>query len=285
MPRNKKISMDNFALDTPSYRLLLVEDDQELAGLICEFLIKSGFDVTHLSHGGDAVHYIQQHAPDLVILDVMLPGLSGMEVCKQVRPFFYQPILMLTALDEDMDQMLGLELGADDYVIKPVKPRLLLSRICALLRRVETDRQVAQGVISTNTSHMAEDSVSAPVLGARSSTAGSLVNGRLINEGSVNERLVIDLSARSVMCCQASVHLTTAEFDLLVLLAEHQGQIVSRDDIVRNLRGFDYDGLDRSIDRRISRVRKKLGDNPSEPVIIKTIRGKGYLLSLPAEIR
>lgn len=262
--------MDNFALDTPSYRLLLVEDDQELAGLICEFLTKSGFEVTHLSHGGEAVRYIQQHTPDLVILDVMLPGLSGMEVCKQVRPSFYQPILMLTALDEDMDQMLGLELGADDYVIKPVKPRLLLSRIRALLRRVETDRQVAQGGMSTSTHQIRDGQVS----GLADTTTDPAMN-----------RLIIDLSARSVMCCQTLVHLTTAEFDLLVLLAEHQGQIVSRDDIVRNLRGFDYDGLDRSIDRRISRVRKKLGDDSSEPTIIKTIRGKGYLLSLPVEMR
>ncbi|MFC3152809.1 response regulator [Litoribrevibacter euphylliae] len=256
--------MDNFALDTPAYRLLLVEDDQELAGLIREFLIKSGFEVEHLSNGAEAAEYILQQQPDLVILDVMLPGLSGMEVCKRVRPSFLQPILMLTALDEDMDQMLGLELGADDYVIKPVKPRLLLSRIRALLRRVETDRQMAQATSHTS-SHQASASAS-PITSSHS------------------DCLVIDLSARSVVCCQSLVTLTTAEFDLLVLLAEHQGEIVSRDDIVRNLRGFDYDGLDRSIDRRISRVRKKLGDDSSEPNIIKTIRGKGYLLSLPVEM-
>jgi two-component system OmpR family response regulator/two-component system response regulator RstA len=242
--------MDNFTLDTPIYRLLLVEDDQELAGLINEFLTKNGFDVVHISNGQQAVRYIQQERPDMVILDVMLPGLSGMEVCKQVRADYDQPILMLTALDEDMDQMLGLELGADDYVIKPVKPRLLLSRIRALLRRIERS-QPPNGTSNPQT---------------------------LVTQGAC-ARLRIDVLNRAVHSHGAAIHLTTAEFDLLALLADQPGQIVSRDTIVKNLRGFEYDGLDRSIDRRISRLRKKLQDDSNEPLLIKTVRGKGYLLS------
>jgi two-component system OmpR family response regulator/two-component system response regulator RstA len=163
---------------------------------------------------------------------------------------------MLTALDEDMDQMLGLELGADDYVIKPIKPRLLLSRVRALLRR--SDRALATGIAEQNPSF--ERAIS--------------------RQQETVIPLQLKLSSREVFVQGESVSLTTAEYDLLHLLAENQGQVVSRDTIVQSLRGFDYDGLDRSIDRRISRLRKKLNDDPVEPTIIKTVRGKGYLLCL-----
>jgi len=222
------------------HHILLVEDDQPLAQLVSDYLCNSGFQVHIETNGLAAVQYIRQYNPELVLLDIMLPGISGMDVCRQVRHFYTGPILMLTALDEDMDQMLGLELGADDYVIKPVKPRLLLSRIRALLRR---------------------SSVQTP------------------NEQACdNSQLKIDPSSRQVSFANAALKLTTAEFELLLLLARHQGQIVSRDSIVQSLRGFDYDGLDRSIDRRISRLRRKLMDDSQDPQLIKTIRGKGYML-------
>lgn len=229
-----------------SPHLLVVEDDFELASLIQEYLAKNGFTVDVVGNGLEAVAFIKLSQPDLVILDVMLPGLSGMDVCKEVRPLFHAPILMLTALDEDIDQMLGLELGADDYVIKPIKPRLLLSRVRALLRRAEQNQRAPSFQIVSN-----DQPQSHPIS--------------------------INIQLRAVKIADRPIILTTAEFDLLKLLVEDAGNVVSRDVIVQSLRGFDYDGLDRSIDRRISRLRKKLEDDTIDSDIIKTVRGKGYL--------
>lgn len=226
-------------------KIILVEDDQELSALTQEYLIKNDFQVEVINNGLVALNEIVAQQPDLVILDIMLPGLNGMDVCRQVRPDYAGFILMLTALDEDMDQMLGLELGADDYIIKPVKPRLLLSRIRALLRRKNQ-----------------------PAPTAPSTTQDSYHLGELH----------IHLPSRVVTWKQQTIDLSTAEFDLLVLLAKSAGEVVDRDMILQTLRGFEYDGIDRSIDRRISRLRKKLqGELGGSP--IKTIRGKGYLLS------
>ncbi len=225
------------------YRLMLVEDDMELAELICDYLRNYEFNVTHVSNGLDAALKIVVEQPDLVILDVMLPGQSGMDVCRAVREDYLGMILMQTALDDDIDQMMGLELGADDYIVKQVKPRLLLSRIRALLRRNQR--------IST------------------SSTPSSTFEFGALK---------IDLQKRRVSLNNNEVRLTTAEFELLHLLAKNSGEVVSRDDIVQQIRGYEYDGLDRSIDRRISRLRKTLQDDPNKPQIIKTVRGKGYQL-------
>ena len=238
--------MENNVLSAKPSHLLVVEDDHELASLIQEYLTKNGFTVDVVGNGLEAVAFIKQSQPDLVILDIMLPGLSGMDVCKEVRAFFHAPILMLTALDEDIDQMLGLELGADDYVIKPIKPRLLLSRVRALLRRAEQNLRASSSHEVSNNQPQAHP-------------------------------ITINMQLREVKIADRPIVLTTAEFDLLKLLVENAGDVVSRDIIVQNLRGFDYDGLDRSIDRRISRLRKKLEDDKLDPHIIKTVRGKGYL--------
>ncbi len=244
--------MDNYSLMENHYTLLLVEDDQELASLVQEYLIKKGFKVDVVGDGLSAVTYINNNNPDLVILDIMLPGISGMDVCRQVRPTYQGPILMLTALDEDIDHMLGLEIGADDYVIKPIKPRLLFSRIGALLRRV-----------NNNTSD----------------DKNTALPGQETEHQYGN--LCINLKTRVVALSGQNISLTTAEFDLLNLLVNHVGDIVSRDTITQSLRGFDHDGLDRSVDRRISRLRKKLEDDSVNPEIIKTVRGKGYLFCSP----
>lgn len=248
--------MDNYALGDTKHHLLVVEDDTELASLVQEYLNKSGFEVSVVANGLDAVKYITEKSPDLVILDIMLPGLSGMDVCRQVRPNYLGPILMLTALDEDMDQMLGLELGADDYVIKPIKPRLLLSRIKALLRRVDNKPQVNSALRASQEEAIPE---------------------------TIPRTLEINPTTRHISIEGKSITLTTAEYDLLKMLIDAAGDIVSRESIIQNLRGFDYDGLDRSIDRRISRLRKKLLDDPLNPQIIKTVRGKGYLLCSPVK--
>jgi len=228
-------------------RILLVEDDERLAELTAEYLRKNDFEVAIEARGDTADARILNENPDLVILDVMLPGKDGFEVCRAVRPHYAGVILMLTARDEDFDQILGLELGADDYIAKPVQPRLLLARIKALLRR-------------------------AP---AEAAPAGEDNRQATLAFGSFN----ISQATRTASLGGETIDLTTAEFDLLWLLARHAGNILSRDDLLQELRGIGFDGLDRSIDARISRLRKKLGDDPDNPTRIKTVRGKGYLFS------
>ena len=226
--------------------IMLVEDDERLAELTAEYLRKNDFEVAIEPRGDVAEQRILQENPELVILDVMLPGKDGFEVCRGVRARYKGVILMLTARDEDLDQILGLELGADDYIAKPVQPRLLLARIKALLRRAPS----AQA-----SDHDAED--------------GELAFGSFR----------ISQATRSTHLGTEGIKLTTAEFDLLWLLASHAGSVLSRDDLLQQLRGIGFDGLDRSIDARISRLRRKLGDDPENPTRIKTVRGKGYLFS------
>lgn len=227
-------------------RVLIVEDDERLADLTREYLSANGLAVSVVNDGLAAIQRIRDDNPDLVVLDLMLPGADGLAVCREVRTTFKNPILMLTARTDDMDQVLGLEMGADDYVPKPVKPRVLLARIRALLRRVEGDAEQA----------------AAGAGGARRLEFGELV---------------IDDSARAVLLAGAPVDLTSAEYDLLWLLAANAGKILSREEIFERLRGIPYDGQDRSIDVRISRIRPKIGDDPDNPRRIKTVRSKGYL--------
>ena len=222
-------------------RILIVEDDERLAMLTQDYLRKNGLDVAIETDGTRAIRRIIGEQPDLVVLDVMLPGSDGLAVCREVRAHYQQPILMLTARTDDMDQVLGLEMGADDYVAKPVQPRVLLASIRALLRRSDT--------VPSDTSPQRVES------GA----------------------LVTDNGGRSVTLNDELVDFTSAEYDLLWLLASNAGRILSREDIFERLRGIEYDGQDRSIDVRISRIRPKIGDDPENPKRIKTVRSKGYL--------
>jgi len=223
--------------------IFLVEDDERLAELVEAYLKKQGYRVSLHARGDDAEQAILMARPDLVLLDIMLPGKGGLEVCRDLRPQYTGFIMMVTARNDDIDEILGLELGADDYLAKPVDPRRLLARIRALLRRSQTD----DGIGMQECLAFGQFSISQ---GTRSARLGHL-----------------------------SLALTTAEFDLLWLLASHAGRILSRDDILVELRGIGFDGTDRSIDARISRLRKKLQDNTESPTRIKTVRGKGYLFS------
>ncbi|PWQ93535.1 response regulator [Leucothrix arctica] len=228
------------------HSILLVEDDKRLSDLMVEYLEKQGLKVAVEYRGDTAVKRIIDMQPDLVVLDLMLPGLDGLEVCRQVRPQYDAPILMLTAKDEDFDQVVGLELGADDYVIKPVQPRVLLARVRSLLRRIKPVSVVENAVASI---------------------PDSLVFGRL----------AINTASRSVMLSGSVLELTTQEYELLYLLASNAGQVLSRDAILTSLSGIEYDGLDRSVDIRISRLRKLLETDPARPTGIKTVRAQGYL--------
>jgi DNA-binding response OmpR family regulator len=223
---------------TPS--IILVEDDLRLSGLVSRYLENNGFRITTTARGDEAVEQVLRDVPDLVILDLGLPGQDGFSVCKQLRPRYSNPILILTARDDDIDHVLGLELGADDYVIKPVEPRVLMARIHALLRR--------------SFSHAAEEH---PTLRFG--------------------RLHVNTVARSVSLNGQPITLSGNEFDLLVYLALHAGEIQSRARLFLELYGREYDGVDRMLDVRISHLRRKLGEDADRSERIKTIWGQGYL--------
>ena len=224
--------------------IVLVEDDLGLAQLVQERLQNEGFRVLHEENGTAACDLILKTQPDLVLLDVMLPGMDGFEVCRAIRPQYHGLILILTALDDDIDQVEGLELGADDFVVKPVKPRVLIARIRALLRRAQPAVQAA-------------------------ATPSSIQLGQL----------AVDNGRREVTLNDHFINLSTVEFDLLWYLVEHRGQTISRQDLYQAIFHYDYDGLDRSIDVYISRLRHKLGEDPVAPHYIKTVRGVGYLMA------
>ncbi|MBB1521189.1 response regulator [Aquipseudomonas guryensis] len=230
-------------MEQEAWQILIVEDDQRLAELTREYLESNGLKVAIESDGAKAAGRILKEQPDLVVLDLMLPGEDGLSICRKVRGQYDGPILMLTARTDDMDEVLGLEMGADDYVCKPVRPRVLLARIRALLRRREGHAEV------------------------------EAESQRRLQFG----QLVIDSAMREAWLREQSIELTSAEFDLLWLLAANAGRILSREEIFTALRGIEYDGQDRSIDVRISRIRPKIGDDPMHPRLIKTVRSKGYL--------
>ena len=223
-------------------KILIVDDDPGLRRLLERFLSEQGYRVRAVENVEQMDRLLARELFQLLVLDLMLPGEDGLSICRKVRGQFAGPILMLTARTDDMDEVLGLEMGADDYVCKPVRPRVLLARIRALLRRSEGGE--------------------APVENQRRLEFGPLV---------------IDSAMREAWLRGASVELTSAEFDLLWLLAANAGRILSREEIFTALRGIEYDGQDRSIDVRISRIRPKIGDDPMHPRLIKTVRSKGYL--------
>jgi DNA-binding response OmpR family regulator len=224
-------------------RLFLVEDDRELAAMVADFLNANGFQVTVEGNGTNALHRILSEQFDVIVLDIGLPGMDGITICRNVRPTFEGPILMLTARGDEIDEVVALEVGADDYMSKPVRPRALLARLRVHLRRSSISS-------SDNT------------------TTKVSIQG-----------LVIDTANRTVTVEDKRIDLTTAEFDLLWLLAKSAGKAIPRDDLYQELHGVRYDGLDRSIDLRVSRLRKKLGDDPIHPQRIKSIRSVGYLLA------
>ena len=226
-------------------KILLIEDDELAGNLLRRYLEKQGFIVEVETQGDRASGRIMAMQPDAVVLDGMLPGKDGFEVCREARAQYSGPILMLTARDDDVDQVLGLELGADDYIVKPAEPRVVLAHIRACLRRA-SPRPVAAG--------------------------GESEEYRF-------GKFHISRTERTVRLDAVEITFSTAEFDLLWLLASRAGEILSRDDIQSHLRGIEHDGLDRAIDMRISRLRKRLGDDAVNPARIKTVRGKGYLFS------
>jgi len=222
------------------FRVLLVEDDLRLAQLVTEYLSGYEFAVELCTRGDVALAQFRTARPDVVVLDLMLPGLDGMVVCRQIREVSDVPILILTAREDSYDEVSGLEQGADDFVNKPVQPRVLLARLRALLRRSS---------------------------GKHETEGQPLVFGALS----------IVHSDRSVTWRGQPCVLSNTEYKLLLVLAESAGRVLSRDALLKKMRGIEFDGLDRSIDNCISKLRRKFDDGDSEK--IKTVWGEGYLFS------
>lgn len=229
--------------DIDKKHIMLVEDDMSLAEWFCDYLSDQGFLVSLVNRGDVAIELIETDMPDLVILDIMLPVKDGFDVCREIRGFYTGPVLMMTARDQETDEVLGLELGADDYLTKPVKPRVLLSRIKALFRRVTEPQEQADN------------------------------NQHILSFG----KLQIDSATRTTVLAGQEVALSSNEFDVLWELAKSSGTVLSRQALINQLRGIEYDGFDRSVDIMISRLRKKLLDDANHPTRIKTVWGKGYL--------
>ncbi len=223
--------------------LLLVEDDTPLAELIAAYLGQHGYKVHTTARGDTACEQVRRLKPALVILDVMLPGMDGLKVCQQLRHDYPGlPILMLTARDDTYDQVLGLKMGADDYIPKPCEPRLLLARIRTLLRR------------SVMPDAVPEDRI---VIG----------------------QLHIDMSERLVHWQGREIDMSSAEFNVLVALARHAGEVQSRDQLLQQVRGIEFNGVDRTVDVAISKLRRRFEDVGNDPRRIKTVWGRGYLMS------
>lgn len=229
-------------------RILFVEDDPDLADLVGGYLRSFDFVVDVVADGLDVVEMVRFNPPDLVLLDIMLPGKDGLTICRELREFYTAPVILLTSLNSDMNQVIGFEIGASDYVLKTTPPSVLIARIRA---------------------HLRHGSGGVPVAAPLATPKPTLNFGKLI----------IDERNRTASYRGEPLNLSTADFDLLWEFATHAGEILSRDHLLRRLRGIEYDGLDRSIDVAISRLRKKLGDDPHEPRKVKTIRHRGYLFA------
>lgn len=225
----------------PVRNLLVIDDDQRLRELLAEYLGGRGFAVQTEATGELGLEALKRGGFDLVILDLMLPGIDGLQVCRELRSFSKVPVIMLTARGEDTDRIVGLELGADDYLPKPFNPRELLARVQAVLRRAES---------------------------TASPTTATLMAGRVR----------MDVDRRVVTLDGDAIDLTTTEFEILRTLLANAGRVIPRERLMELARGEDFAAFERSVDVHISHIRKKLGDDSKNPVFVKTVRGVGYVI-------
>lgn len=218
-------------------KILVIDDDQKLNQLLTDYLNKFNFQVNAYTHPENGIRAIKKEQPDLIILDIMLPDMDGFEVCKKIRQDYSVPIIMLTARGEVTDRVVGLELGADDYLPKPFEPRELVARIQTILRRSSKDIKVEIKRVG---------------------------------------KITIDFNKHHVLLEGNPVDLTTAEFEILSLFMKNPGRVLTRNIIMDKIHGIEYDSFDRSVDVLISRLRRKLNDDSKNSKFIKTIWGTGY---------
>lgn len=227
-------------------RILFVEDEQSIRDVIAAYLEKEGYWVTAVGDGEAALEQFHAHTFDVVILDLMLPKISGEQVCKDIRNGSDVPIIMLTAKGELDDRINGLELGADDYLVKPFSPRELIARIRALLRRANINEEPQRD---------------------------KLVYGEL----------ELDITAHRAMLGDEDLDLTASEFKLLTTLARYPGRVYSRMELVEKVLGYDFEGYERTVDSHVKNLRAKLHDDPRDPRFIFTVHGVGYRFENPAK--
>ena len=227
-------------------RILLVEDEKNIRDAVAAYLERAGYWVTPAADGQEAVDAFSLHQFDLVILDLMLPRLPGEKVCRIIRDTSDVPIIMLTAKGEVEDRIVGLELGADDYLIKPFSPRELVARVRALLRRAHIDSEPQREVLDFG-------------------------------------GLTIDLNGHKVLVNDEEVDLTASEFKLLTTLSRYPGRVYSRMELVEKVLGYDFEGYQRTIDRHVKNLRAKIGDDPRNPRWIYTVHGVGYRFEVPRD--
>lgn len=221
-------------------KVLVVDDEVPLTGVVGSYLVREGFDVDVAHSGPEAVEQARSGKPTLIVLDIMLPGFDGIEACRQIRQFSDAYIIMLTARDEEMDKVLGLSMGADDYLVKPFSPRELIARVRAMLRRPRTSLEELPGELYT-----------------------------------VGE-LTMDAQSRSLTRAGTEIDLTRTEFDLLAVMMAHPKAVLTRRQMINAVWGPDWYGDEHVIDVHIGHVREKIGDAAAEPRYIRTVRGVGY---------
>jgi two-component system response regulator BaeR len=217
--------------------ILIVEDEEKIATLLQDYLEKSGFRASMLDRGDTVISFVKEKSPDLILLDIMLPGLEGMEVCREIRKFSSVPIIMITAKVEEIDRLLGLELGADDYICKPFSPREVVARVKAVLRRMSPAPD--EKVLSTGTITLNEET----------------------HQVTVNDE---------------ELKLTPSEFKLLKVMMSHPNRVFSRNDLVNLVQGYEFEGYDRTIDTHIKNLRKKIAEVLPDQEIISSVYGEGY---------
>ncbi len=219
--------------------VLIIEDEDKIASLLRDYLERAGYKTSRLDRGDGAILFMKNNPVDLILLDIMLPGTDGMEVCKGIRRFSFVPILMITARVEEIDRLLGLELGADDYICKPFSPREVVARVRAVLRRVH------------------------PAMEDQAIKAGNIVLHEETRDVSINGH---------------DLRLTPIEFGLLKILLTHPGRVFSRSELVSHVQGYDYEGYDRTVDTHIKNLRRKMAAFMPEQEVICSIYGVGYKL-------
>lgn len=234
-----------------SKTILVVDDEKPIADILQFNLLKEGYRVICAYDGDEALEKVEEEQPDLMLLDIMLPKRDGMEVCREIRKKYDFPIIMLTAKGSEIDKVLGLEMGADDYVTKPFSTRELIARVKANMRRLQVSAQAGEAESETN----------------------DIAVGALI----------IKPDAYLVMKRDEAIELTHREFELIHYLAKHIGQVMTREHLLQTVWGYDYFGDVRTVDVTIRRIREKIEDNPSHPAWIVTRRGVGYYLRNPEQ--
>ncbi len=224
--------------------ILIVEDERKIAQLLRDYLEKAGYTVSSLERGDQVIASVRQKQPDLILLDIMLPGADGMEVCREIRKFSSVPVIMITAKVEEIDRLLGLELGADDYICKPFSPREVVARVKAVLRRIGSEPDENQ-----------------------------LVAGPV----------TLDENTRRVTVGNEELKLTRSEFGLLKVMMDRPNRVFSRNELLNRVQGYDFEGYDRTIDTHVKNLRKKLSEMIPEQEIITTVYGIGYKFNPPSE--